>query len=208
MKFNSDPQPRSEEASRIRERLDELKKDLKKNHQNKTKFIPTKSLKDCVTPAMIAEWIAYSAKDAIDPKRLGEMVHQQALRTFCVLILIEKENYMAIFLRHPYKLDKRLPFDNVGDLENFLEVKAGGDTQEQNIVSEFGLSQKFVDLQWRFWPYKFLQGEHKRLTSGEALPFFDQQPIGKKSHIQKVKFCRDCFILKDSQERNSKDYVC
>ena len=141
-------------------------------------YIPEMELRDTISPNMIGEWIVGTCPDANSPKRLSDKIHKRALRTFCILLKIEREDFIKTFMENlPSDPDASLPWVDGYTLKTFLDKYA---------TPRFGPKSKadeFCREQWRFCPFSLTEGDHKFIENVSAIPFFRETPFKPRSGV-------------------------
>ncbi|KAK4223973.1 kinase-like domain-containing protein [Podospora fimiseda] len=137
----------------------------KKNYLHQTFFI-SDDLRRAISPTLIAN-VLDTAVHAVPKHNLGrvsELITNDALLVFCVLVVINQVHLITEFQAHAVT-DFKLPIRTKGEL--------------QSIAPELNIDA-FRETQWQFIPWNFKRDAlHVILPDDIILPFLDAESIGQ-----------------------------
>lgn len=188
MSFNIHPRSGTEEAVTIRETITEKLSILRKKHSHRQEYIPDEDLPRWVTKDSIGKWIEASKIDLVDPDRLRNTIHASGLKTFCVLLEIERENYIQDFIRlSQSNPDGKLWWTNGRSVRDFLLLAHSPTTSRPWSESKY---DDFCKRQWKYMAQIFTRGEGIELVDDTILPYLDNELYRERgnSKLFKVEF--------------------
>ena len=167
MSYSPHKRPRTEAAFHIRETIRKELLKLKRTYPEREEYIPEEDLSRWITWDAIKEWIQDSGIEDIGQDKMADDISKFALKTFCILMEIEREDSIEFFIWHnlPSSPDMRLPWLDSCCLAHFL--------QDAGIFNEWSQEkcEEFFEKQWKYLVPKFHKGQQTRIPKNAKLPF-------------------------------------
>lgn len=202
------PQRGTTEAANIRDNLRKKLYTLYEGNHDDELYVPHNLLSEWVTKDAVGKWIEKSEAKAYAPIKLRDKIHETALRTFCILIEIEREDAIGLFLgkaRPELQLDMAiLALDNDKDsVQRFLQ-----DFPEGLNAWPKHKCQQFCDQKRRYFATTLKYGETRYLDDNDILPFrkiMGEPMIRDKAKLYKVLFDAQYLLKAPHRLKNQKE---
>lgn len=179
--------PRTREADGINEIIIKRLSKLREKYPERQEYIPEGDLRQWVTEDAIGSWVEASKIDTIDPHGLKEQIIRCALKTFCILIEMRKEDYITEFIQccSESNPDGKLCWTSPLALGQTLEIACA-----RNKIPRWDQSmcKEFYARQWKYVVRSFTIGRNAILLDGEMLPFFSERRHPNRSTLYEVDF--------------------
>ena len=162
------------EAVEIRNAIKKLCSDLKEKRPFREEYIPEEMLQSRVTEDAIGKWIEASGLEKIDLNRLKTQIFTTALRTFCILVEIDCEDYIKDFIQQcPQEPDRKLWWTTDANLRNFLQAAYPNQPYGPWLKAKY---EEFYREQWKYLAIEFKEGESRTQLPDEAIfPYLDNR---------------------------------
>lgn len=200
MNFRRVPQQSTLATSGIRKLIKNLVSKLGKRYPRRSNYIPEEDLGKLITQDLIGEWLKEISPKATIPTNLSSQIHREGLKTFCILVWIEKDQYMKTFIdKLPRGPDLKLPWTSQEGLKIFLD--APHDWDKETYV-------EFFKQQRRYQPHEIREGEMKVLNEDlTIIPYLEQCKGAEKGDIVKVKLDQRYFEFSKTRELGPEGFV-
>lgn len=181
------PQPRTKEADGINSIITKKLSKLREKYPERQEYIPEGDLRQWVTIDAIGSWVEASKIDNIDPHWLKGHIFWWALKTFCILIEMRKENYIKEFIQCSSQSnpDGKLCWTSPLALSQTLEIVCA---QNKNPPWDKPTCTEFYEKQWKYVVRSFTIGGDAVLLESEMLPFFSERPYPNRPTLYEVDF--------------------
>lgn len=175
MAFNTQKQERTKEAQNIRDTIKRELSYLRQKYPRREEYVPKDVLPLWVTSDAIGKWVETSNIDPVDGKKLKQQICTLALKTFCILIGIEKEDSIQYFIQ---RSDSGGPDIKLyGMTETHLKVFLK--EADRNVASSWDKEkcEEFCSTAWKYVPVEFTPDlDHVILPEEAVLPFCMREP--------------------------------
>ncbi|KAL8896738.1 MAG: hypothetical protein Q9207_007563 [Kuettlingeria erythrocarpa] len=184
MDTRSRPKSRTREAANIRDRIKEGLQDLRRRYPDGKIYVSEYDLSKWVTPDAVGKWIVASRIEEVDSLHLKNQICSSALKTFCVLLEIEKENTIRYFIEKADPKDgaDRSSFAVAEDVQRFLAYGCSPWTPAK--------CQEFCETWRKYVAARLSYGKIRRLGDKEILPFRREEVFDRRADatLYKVDF--------------------
>ncbi len=209
MATRSRPKSRTREAANIRDRIKEGLQDLRRRFSDGydgTIYVSDLDLSEWVTPDAVGKWIVASRIEEVDNLHLKDRICSSALKTFCVLLEIEKENEIRYFVEKADPQDgaDRYSFKVAEDVQTFLkQLPHGSSPWTQAKCQEFCVTRR------KYVAARLSYGKIRHLDDNEILPFRKKELFDSRADASLYKVVFDGrFLMNDLGKPHSNDLVC
>ncbi len=201
MSFRIAPQQSTRQASRIRKLIKDLGKKLENSYPGRSDYIPEEDLGKTIMQNVIGEWLKHSSPDATNPTKLKSEIYCKGLKTFCILVSMEKEQCMKTFMdKLPWGPDRKLPWTSQENLKSFLDAP--------HLDWDRNAYVEFFEQQRRYQPHEISEGEMRRLDKDlTVIPYLEECKDMKRGDIVKVKLDRRYFKPSSTRELGAGGFV-
>ena len=167
MNYDVPRHDRTKEATNIRDKLKAKFSKLRDKYPQGELFIADDELKLCVSIDVVGRWIATSNVDVIDKDRIRTQIWSSALKTFCILVEIERENAIKYFIECG-RTDTWLRSWSPESLKEFIN-----DASPQQASGKWlpAKCKEFFEEKWKYMPIHFTVGDDVTLEDKMILPF-------------------------------------
>ena len=175
MSYNPPTQQRTQAAVEIRERIVKGLFELESTDPGRERYAPEKDLSCWVTRDAILLWIDESSIEFVEKAKLADDIIQYALKTFCILVEVEREDFIKWFvLRHRSfgGPDIKLPLLDSAALASYLKHEQGSPDWSRSKY------QDFYKKQWKYVVPKFYKGQDTYIPDDSKFPFFSNRSRG------------------------------
>ena len=205
MSFNIQKQERTQEAANIRDVITKELINLRKRNPWREEYVPNDALPKWVTPSAIGRWVETSNIDPVDRQKMKEQICKLAMKTFCILVQIGREDSIQYFIQRSDSTgpDNMLWAMTSGSLKEFLEEanQKLADSWPEEKCDEFCLTR------WKYVAVDFTPDVGNRVLPEKAvLPFLMSKTHAIKgdSQLSVVHFDAQYFRL----ARTDSNMVC
>ena len=180
-------QPRTIEADGINNIITNKLSKLREKYPERQEYIPEEDLRQWVTEDAIGSWVEASKINTIDPHGLKEHIVSCALKSFCILIEMRKEDYITEFIQCSSQSnpDGKLCWASPLALKETLEIVCD---QNKTPLWDKPTYKEFYQKQWKYVVRSFRIGGDAVLLDGEILPFFTERRYPKRATLSEVDF--------------------
>ena len=180
-------QPRTKEADGINNIITNKLSKLREKYPERQEYIPEGELRQWVTKDAIGSWVDASKIDIIDPHGLKENIASCALKTFCILIEMRKEDYITEFIQCSSQSnpDGKLCWTSPLALSQTLESVCA---QNKAPLWDKPTCTEFYEKQWKYVVRSFTIGGDAVLLDNEVLPFFSERRYPNRPTLYEVDF--------------------
>ena len=172
MSYSPLTQRRTQAAVEIRERIIKGIFELERADPGREKYVPAKDLSCWVTRDAILLWIEESGIEFIEKAKFADDIIQYALKTFCILMEVEREDCIKWFvLRHRSfgGPDTKLPWLDSAALASYLKHEDGSPEWSRSKYQDFYVRQ------WKYVVPKFYEGRDTYIPDNSTLPFLSNK---------------------------------
>ncbi|KAL8916950.1 MAG: hypothetical protein Q9208_008271 [Pyrenodesmia sp. 3 TL-2023] len=167
MDTESRPKWRTREAANIRESIGKGLQNLKRKFPNGKIYVSGNDLSEWVTPDAVGKWIAASKIEEIDSPGLKYQIWSSALKTFCILLEIERENAIRYFVERadPIEGADRVQLTVAEEVKRFVkQLPHGSSSWTQDKCEEF------CEKRRKYVPARLSYGKIRHLGDHDILP--------------------------------------
>ena len=183
-------QERTREAARIREHLKAEFLRIEKKYPSVDPYISEDDLRKLVTVDAVGRWIDTSNVEMANKIQLKNQIWRGGLKTFCVVVEIEKEDAIKFFIQ---RSDRGNPDGllSVWDNASLTEFLNGGSIEETFGKWSTLKCEEFSRAKWKYLAFEFTVGTQASLNEKRILPFRENVEISRDrsdSKLFKVQF--------------------
>lgn len=190
----------------MRERIQKGLQDLRGRFPDGKIYVSRNDLLEWVTPDAVGKWITASRIEEVDKLHLKNRICSSALKTFCVLLEIEKENAIRYFVERadPKHGADRVLFTVAEDVQRFLrQLPRGSGSWTQ------AKCQEFCEKRRKYVAARLSYGGSRHLEDKEILPFQKVEFFEGRGEAVLCKVVFDGrFLIDKLGKPYSKNMVC
>lgn len=205
MSYSPRTHRRTQAAVDIREIITKGVFELESRDPERERYIPEKDLSRWVTRDAILEWIEESGIEYIEKAKFADDIVHYALKTFCILMEIEREDCIKWFVESHRSFrgpDAKLPWKDSAGLASFFKREDGSPEWSRSKVKDF------CERQWRYVVPKFYEGRNTRIPDNSKFPFFSNRSRETQhSGLFEVDFDARYLLSHEGQQLESTDRV-
>ena len=200
-------QKHTEEAAHIRDKLKSKTRHMARKYKDGGKYIPEYALSEWVTRSAVGKWIDASKIEVTDRSGFRDQICKMALKTFCILIEVEREDAIKHFVERSDPTEG--PDNMLWRLDSEYLRKFMTDAGENPKLWPIDKCEEFCDAKWKYIAAKLPYGTRAHLEVERILPFRqtkDSEDRGETTLYEGEFDGR--YLIRNSGEPYSQQMVC